>query len=49
MRRHRRVPSGGRVGEFVLEHYNGLPPAGAARKEGGGGGTGRGEEEGGME
>lgn len=28
IRRHRRVPSGGMEGEFVLEHYNGLPPAG---------------------
>jgi len=28
IRRHRRVPSGGMEGEFVLEHYNGLPPGG---------------------
>ena len=28
IRGHRRVPSGGVEGEFVLEHYNGLPPAG---------------------
>ena len=28
IRRHRRVPSGGMEGEFVLEHYNALPPCG---------------------
>jgi len=28
IRKHRRIPSGGMVGEYVLEHYNGLPPAG---------------------
>uniref|UniRef100_A0A7S0DVW3 PH domain-containing protein n=1 Tax=Hanusia phi TaxID=3032 RepID=A0A7S0DVW3_9CRYP len=28
IRKHRRVPSGGMAGEFVLEHYNGLPPSG---------------------
>ena len=28
IRGHRRVPSGGVEGEFVLEHYNGLPSAG---------------------